>query len=141
MVSVMNDKTKSPTVLVVEDAIFVRNFVLIALRTMGITDVTEADNGKSALEELHKKPYDLVLSDWHMPEMEGIDLLKAMRADEKLQHIPFLMLTSDVSADNVRDAVESGVSDYLAKPFRHAPLIHKVKRLLQNGHQQISQSA
>ena len=125
----------------VEDAIFVRNFVLIALRTIGLTDVTEADNGKSALAELHKKPYDLILSDWHMPEMEGIELLKAVRADEKLQHIPFLMLTSDVSVENVREAVESGVSDYLAKPFRHAPLIKKVHRLLENGHQDISSSA
>ena len=137
----MDGKISNPTVLVVEDAIFVRNFVLIALRTMGITDTTEADNGKSALAELKKKPYDLILSDWHMPEMEGIDLLKAVRADESLQHIPFLMLTSDVSAENVREAVESGVSDYLAKPFRHAPLIRKVNRLLEHGHQDISQSA
>jgi len=137
----MEENTKSPTVLVAEDAIFVRNFILIALRTMGITDVTEADNGKTALEELQKKPYDLILSDWHMPEMEGIDLLRAVRTDEKLQTIPFLMLTSDVSVENVRDAVKSGVSDYLAKPFRHAPLIKKVNRLLEQGHQDISKSA
>ena len=137
----MDGNNKSPSVLVVEDAIFVRNFVIIALRTMGITHVTEADNGKSALEELQKQPMDLILSDWHMPEMEGIELLKAVRADEKLRHIPFLMLTSDVSEENVRDAVNSGVSDFLAKPFRHAPLIKKIKRLLEHGHQNISQSA
>lgn len=137
----MDEIPKSPAVLVVEDAIFVRNFVIIALRTMGITDVIEADNGKTAFEELQKRPVDLILSDWHMPEMEGIDLLKAVRADEKLQHIPFLMLTSDVSAENVSDAVKSGVSDYLAKPFRHAPLIKKVNRLLKNGHHDLSQSA
>ena len=137
----MNDQTHSPAVLVVEDAIFVRNFIMIALRTIGISNITEADNGKSALAELKKNNIDLVLSDWHMPEMEGIDLLQAMRADEKLKHIPFLMLTSDVSQDNVRDAIESGVSDFLAKPFRHAPLIQKVKRLLENGHAQLSQSA
>ena len=137
----MNDQTHSPAVLVVEDAIFVRNFIIIALRTLGISDITEADNGKSALEELHKKHIDLVLSDWHMPEMEGIDVLKAMRADDKLKNIPFLMLTSDVSQDNVRDAIDSGVSDFLAKPFRHAPLISKVKRLLKNGHHPLSQSA
>lgn len=134
----MADVPNNPAVLVVEDAIFVRNFVLIALRTMGINNVTEADNGKTALEELRKKSYDLILSDWHMPEMEGIELLKAVRSDEKLQHIPFLMLTSDVSKENVKDAVSSGVSDYLAKPFRHGPLINKVTRLLQNGHQDIS---
>ena len=137
----MEGNNKSPTVLVAEDAIFVRNFVIIALRTMGIDDVIEADNGKSALEEIQKRPVDLILSDWHMPEMEGIDLLRAVRADENLQHIPFLMLTSDVSAENVRDAVNSGVSDYLAKPFRHAPLIKKITRLLEHGHQDISQSA
>lgn len=137
----MEGNIKSPAVLVVEDAIFVRNFVIIALRTMGISDVAEADNGKSALQELQKRPFDLIMSDWHMPEMEGIELLKAVRADEKLRHIPFLMLTSDVSAENVRDAVHSGVSDYLAKPFRHAPLIKKVKRLLEHGHHDLSQSA
>ena len=137
----MDLKYSNPAILVVEDAIFVRNFVLIALRTMGLTNVTEVDNGKAALEELHKKPYDLILSDWHMPEMEGIDLLKAVRADEKMQNIPFLMLTSDVSVENVRDAVQSGVSDYLAKPFRHAPLIKKVRRLLEKGHQPISNTA
>lgn len=137
----MDLKYSNPAILIVEDAIFVRNFVLIALRTMGLTNVTEADNGKEALEALKKKPYDLILSDWHMPEMEGIELLKAVRADEKMQNIPFLMLTSDVSADNVRDAVNSGVSDYLAKPFRHAPLIKKVRRLLEHGHQPISNTA
>lgn len=137
----MDLKYSNPAILIVEDAIFVRNFVMIALRTMGMTNVTEADNGKAALEELHKKPYDLILSDWHMPEMEGIELLKAVRADENMQHIPFLMLTSDVSAENVRDAVQSGVSDYLAKPFRHAPLIKKVRRLLENGHQDMSNTA
>lgn len=137
----MNDNTHSPSVLVVEDAIFVRNFIMIALRTIGISNIIEADNGKSALEELNKNHIDIVLSDWHMPEMEGIDVLKAMRADDKLKDIPFLMLTSDVSPDNVRDAIESGVSDFLAKPFRHAPLIKKVKRLLDQGHHQLSQSA
>lgn len=137
----MDLKYSNPAILVVEDAIFVRNFVLIALRTMGLTNVVEADNGKEALEELNKNPYDLILSDWHMPEMEGIDLLKAVRADEKLQNIPFLMLTSDVSVENVRDAVQAGVSDYLAKPFRHAPLIKKVRRLLEHGHQPISNTA
>lgn len=137
----MNDQTKSPTVLVVEDAIFVRNFIMIALRTIGISKIIEADNGKSALEELNKQHIDIVLSDWHMPEMEGIDVLKAMRADEKLKDIPFLMLTSDVSPDNVTDAINSGVSDFLAKPFRHAPLIKKVNRLLEQGHHQLSQSA
>ena len=137
----MDLKYSNPAILIVEDAIFVRNFVMIALRTMGMTNVTEADNGKEALEELNKKSYDLILSDWHMPEMEGIELLKAVRADEKLQNIPFLMLTSDVSVENVRDAVNAGVSDYLAKPFRHAPLIKKVRRLLENGHQPISNTA
>lgn len=137
----MTQQILSPTVLVVEDAIFVRNFVMIALSTMGVTKIREASNGVEALEVLNKEKVDIVLSDWHMPEMEGIDLLKTMRADEKFKDIPFLMLTSDVSEDNVRDAVNSGVSDFLAKPFRHGPLISKVKRLIENGHHQLSKSA
>jgi len=136
----------SKSILIVDDAIFIRNFVIIALKTIGLTDVKEAPDGQQAWAILQNysadsKAFDLIISDWHMPNMEGIDLLKQVRASEPYKNTPFLMLTSDVSVENVRSAVKEGVSDYLAKPFRHDPLTQKVQHLLQQGHKDLSKSA
>lgn len=117
-------------VLVVDDAIFIRNFIRTALKMADITLVKEAADGREALAMCQNRRFDLIISDWHMPKMNGLELLKAIRADERLHDTPFLMLTSDVSKENVTSAVEAGVNDYLAKPFRHDPLIIKVSRLL-----------
>lgn len=125
--------TKSPQtkkVLVVDDAIFIRNFIRTALKMADIVDVKEAPDGREAFAMMQTQNFDLVISDWHMPNMNGLELLKAIRADERTQNTPFLMLTSDVSKENVTAAAKAGVNDYLAKPFRHDPLIGKVSRLL-----------
>ena len=136
----------SKSILLVDDAVFIRNFVLIALKTVGITHVKEAPDGQQAWAILQNhyndgKAFDLIISDWHMPNMDGLELLKQVRGNKQFQNIPFLMLTSDVSADNVRSAVKEGVSDYLAKPFRHDPLIQKVQHLLQEGHKNLFKTA
>lgn len=121
---------KDKKVLIVDDAAFIRNLVKNGLQLVGITQVKEAVDGRQALAALQTGRYDLIISDWHMPEMDGIDLLRKVRADDRLQHIPFLMLTSDVSAENVNEAVLMGVSAYLTKPFRNDPLLEKVEQLL-----------
>lgn len=127
----MSDSTPhNKQVLVVDDAIFIRNFIRTALKMADITNVKEAGDGREALAMCQNRQFDLIISDWHMPNMNGLELLKAIRSDDRLQAIPFLMLTSDVNKENVKAAVESGVNDYLAKPFRHDPLIMKVSRLL-----------
>ena len=136
----------SKSILLVDDAVFIRNFVIIALKTAGITNVKEAPDGQQAwaiLQNHHAdgKAFDLIISDWHMPNMDGLELLKHVRGSKAFQSTPFLMLTSDVSADNVRSAVKAGVSDYLAKPFRHDPLIQKVQHLLQEGHKNLFKTA
>jgi len=117
-------------VLVVDDAIFIRNFIKAALKMMDITDIKEASDGKEALASMQNRTFNLIISDWHMPNMNGFELLRAVRSDERLKNIPFLMLTSDVSKENVHSAISAGVNDYMAKPFRHDPLILKVSRLL-----------
>ena len=126
--SIANFKDKK--VLIVDDAAFIRTLVKNGLQLIGITQVKEAVDGRQALAALQTGRYDLIISDWHMPEMDGIDLLRKVRADDRLANIPFLMLTSDVSAENVNEAVLMGVSAYLTKPFRNDPLLEKVEQLL-----------
>ncbi|MDH5778893.1 MAG: response regulator, partial [Gammaproteobacteria bacterium] len=88
-------------VLIVDDAIFIRNFIKAALKMMEITDIREAADGKEGLASVQSQTFDLIISDWHMPNMNGYDLLCAVRKDERTKDTPFLMLTSDVSKENV----------------------------------------
>lgn len=128
--SISNFKNKK--VLVADDAAFIRNLVIRSLQVLGITHIKEAVNGRQALAALQVHHYDLIISDWHMPELDGIDLLRKVRADDRLEHIPFIMLTSDVSSESINEAVLMGVNAYLTKPFRSDPLIEKVEKLLRN---------
>ena len=77
----------------------------------------EAENGSSALDELKKEKVGLIVSDWNMPKMTGLDLLKAVRGDERLKSIPFIMVTAEGQKENVIEAVKAGVSNYVVKPF------------------------
>lgn len=122
---------KDTKVLIADDAAFIRNLVKKSLEVIGITQIKEAKDGRQALAALQTANYDLVISDLHMPEMDGIELLREVRADERMWRMPFLMLTSDMDAENVKVAVELDVSGYLAKPFRGDPLIDKVTEILQ----------
>ena len=121
---------KDKKVLVADDAAFIRNLVKKTLAVIGITQIKEAVDGRQALAALQTARYDLVISDLHMPEMDGIELLREVRADERMFKLPFLMLTSDMDSDNVKVAVELDVSGYLTKPFRGDPLIEKVTQIL-----------
>ena len=122
---------KGKKVLFADDAAFIRNLVKKTLEVIGITDVKEAADGRQALAALQTANYDLVISDLHMPEMDGIELLREVRADERMWRMPFLMLTSDMDAENVKTAAELDESGYLTKPFRGDPLIDKVTEILQ----------
>ncbi len=126
--SIANFKDKK--VLVVDHAAYTRSLVIKAIELVGITQVKEAVDGRQALAALQLKSYDLIISDWEMPEMEGIDLLRKVRADDRLQHIPFIMLTANSSSENIDEANLMGVSAFLSKPFRSDPLLEKVEKLL-----------
>ena len=121
---------KDKKVLVVDDAAFIRNLVKNGLMLIGITQVKEAVDGRQALAALQTAKYDLIVCDLHMPEMDGLELLREVKSDERMHKIPFLLLTSDVDANNVKTAVELGVNGYLTKPFRNDPLLEKVEQLL-----------
>ena len=104
-------------VLIVDDFATMRRIVRNVLKQIGFTNMIEADNGKAALKVLKKENIDLILCDWNMPEMPGIDLLKAIRSDDELKKIPFVMVTAEAQKDNIIEAVKAGVNSYIVKPF------------------------
>ena len=105
--------------LVVDDFATMRKIVKNVLRQINITNVAEAENGKMALDILKKDPadFELVVSDWIMPEMTGIDFLKACKDDEAIRKIPFVMVTAEAQKDSVLEAIKAGVDNYIVKPF------------------------
>ncbi len=107
------------SILVVDDASTMRRIVKGCFKQFGFENITEAEDGKIALAKLQspENHFDLIVSDWNMPNMMGIDLLIAVRADEKLKKIPFLMITAEARSDNVVAAAKAGVSNYIVKPF------------------------
>jgi len=121
---------KSINVLVVDDFATMRQIVKGVLKQIGFTNVIEAEDGDSALRELKKEDVGLIISDWNMPNMTGLDLLKAVRGDTKLKSIPFIMVTAEGHKENVVEAVKSGVSNYLVKPFTPETFGEKLEKVL-----------
>ena len=119
------------SVLVVDDATFIRDLVKKGLRDHfpGI-QIEEAVNGRKALQMLTRQPVDLILCDWEMPEMSGLELLTWCREQDALKIVPFIMVTSRGDKENVVQAIQAGVSDFIGKPFSNEQLITKVKKAL-----------
>lgn len=110
-------KTK---VLVVDDMLTMRKVVTKILRELGFTDIQEAVDGKEAWAKVKASeatPFGLIISDWNMPNMTGLDFLKQVRADAKLAKTPFLLVTAEAEATQVGEAIKSGVDQYVVKPF------------------------
>jgi len=104
-------------VLVVDDFATMRKIIKNVLKQISIENVLEAENGKHALTVLKNEAVDLIISDWIMPEMTGIEFLKACKADETIRKIPFIMVTAEAQKDNIMEAIKSGVDNYIVKPF------------------------
>ncbi|MCA9420235.1 MAG: chemotaxis response regulator CheY [Nitrospira sp.] len=121
-------------VLVVDDMSTMRRIVKNVLRQIGFTDIMEAENGQDALSKLKAGGFGLVVSDWNMPVMQGIDLLRAIRADEDLKTLPFLMVTAEAQKDNLIVAVQAGVSNYVVKPFTAEVLQAKLEKIFAHVH-------
>ncbi|SFC27091.1 Response regulator receiver domain-containing protein [Marinospirillum celere] len=126
---------KKIRLLTIDDDKFIRHLVLKTLRSQYSSfEVMEADNGRRGQAMLQRHSFDLVLCDWEMPEMNGLELLKWVRSEENLKDQPFILVTSLDSKDNVVQAVEAGVDDYIAKPFTPEQLFNKVmKQLIKSG--------
>ena len=116
--------------LVVDDFSTMRRIVRNLLKELGYTEVEEADDGSTALALLKGEKFDFVISDWNMPNMTGIDLLKAMRADDQLRHLPLLMITAEAKKENIVEAAQAGANGYIVKPFTAATLDEKLTKIL-----------
>jgi two-component system chemotaxis response regulator CheY len=115
--SVLNSLDKNMPILVVDDFSTMRRIVKTCLRQLGFENITEAEDGKIALEKMELNEFKLVISDWNMPNMMGIDLLKSVRANEKYKNVPFVLVTAEGQKENVIEAAKAGVSNYVVKPF------------------------
>jgi two-component system chemotaxis response regulator CheY len=115
--------------LVVDDFSTMRRIVRNLLKELGFTNVDEAEDGVVALQKLKSEPYDFIVSDWNMPNMTGIDLLKAIRADAALKHLPVLMVTAEAKKENIIAAAQAGASGYVVKPFTAATLDEKLNKI------------
>jgi two-component system chemotaxis response regulator CheY len=117
-------------ILIAEDFATMRRIIKNVLRQAGYQQIVEADDGATALRKLKSDDIGLVVADWNMPNMTGLDLLKAMRNDDTLKHIPFLMVTAEAKKDNIIEAIQSGASNYLVKPFTPDMLREKIDQIL-----------
>lgn len=119
-------------ILVVDDFATMRRIIKNVLRQIGFTDITEADDGKAAIKQLKAEKYDLVLSDWNMPGMSGLELLNEVRADAELKGLPFVMITAEAKKENIIEAVKAGVTSYVVKPFTAETVGEKLKKIFDN---------
>ena len=116
-------------VLIVDDAATMRRIVKGLLHELGFKNMREAVDGSTALEELKRKKADLVVSDWNMPVMTGIELLKAIKADGDLKSVPVLMVTAEAKKENIVEALQAGVINYIVKPFNAKTLEEKMNKI------------
>lgn len=116
-------------ILVVDDMAIMRRVAKNILKKLGFANIEEAENGQEALQKLRVGTYDFVLSDWNMPVMTGIDMLRVIRADEKLKAIPVLMITAEAQQVNVVEAIQAGVSNYIVKPITAETMQEKLEQI------------
>ncbi len=116
-------------ILVVDDFATMRRIIKNILRQLGYKNIEEADDGATALPMLKAQHFDMIVSDWNMPKMSGLELLKAVRADPQLSALPFLMVTAEAQKENVIEAVKAKVSNYIIKPFTAETLAEKLAKI------------
>ncbi len=116
-------------ILVVDDMVTMRRIVKNILKQLGFANVDEAENGQEALQKLRTDTFGFVVSDWNMPVMTGIDMLRAIRADEKIKATPVLMVTAEAQQSNLVEAVQVGVNNYVVKPFTAETLQEKITKI------------
>ncbi|HDM75865.1 MAG TPA: response regulator [Deltaproteobacteria bacterium] len=120
---------KNMTVLVVDDFSTMRRINKNILKELGFKNILEADDGTTALEVLENNKVDLIISDWNMPKMTGLEFLKKVRASAEYKDIPFLMVTAEAQKENIIEAVKAKVSNYIVKPFTAQTLSEKIEKI------------
>ena len=122
---------KDMKILIVDDFSTMRRIIKNLLRDLGFTNTSEADDGVTALPMLQSGNFDFLVTDWNMPGMTGIDLLKEVRADDRLKDMPILMVTAEAKRDQIVEAAQAGVNGYVVKPFTAAVLKEKIEKIFE----------
>ncbi|MGL4734660.1 MAG: chemotaxis response regulator CheY [Enterovibrio sp.] len=122
---------KNMKILVVDDFSTMRRIVKNLLRELGYTNIIEADDGTTAMPILRKGDVDFVITDWNMPGMQGLDLLKNIRSDAALKHLPVLMITAEAKRDQIIAAAQAGVNGYIVKPFTSGTLKERLDKIFE----------
>ncbi len=122
---------KNMSILIVDDFSTMRRIIKNLLRDLGFTNTSEADDGQTALPMLQTGKFDFLVTDWNMPGMQGIDLLKAVRADPELASMPVLMVTAESKKDQIVEAAQAGVNGYVVKPFTAQTLKEKIDKIFE----------
>ncbi|HEX4937665.1 MAG TPA: chemotaxis response regulator CheY [Candidatus Kapabacteria bacterium] len=122
---------KNMKILIVDDFSTMRRIIKNLLRDLGFTNTQEADDGSSALPLLKASDFDFLITDWNMPGMTGIDLLKAVRSDDKLKSLPVLMVTAEAKREQIIEAAQAGVNGYVVKPFTAQALKEKIEKIFE----------
>ncbi|MBN2706400.1 MAG: chemotaxis response regulator CheY [Deltaproteobacteria bacterium] len=120
---------KNMKIIIVDDFSTMRRIIKNILRQLGFNNVQEADDGATAWPKIQSEPFDLVITDWNMPKMSGLELLKNIRGDENLKNIPVLMVTAEALKENIIEAVKAGVSNYIIKPFTAETMQEKLQKI------------
>ncbi|AMO36841.1 chemotaxis protein CheY [Thauera humireducens] len=121
--------------LVVDDFSTMRRIVRNLLKELGFTNVDEAEDGAIALQKLNSGQFDFVVTDWNMPNMDGLTLLQTIRRSPHLKHLPVLMITAEAKKENIIAAAQAGASGYIVKPFTAATLSEKMQKIFEKmGH-------
>jgi two-component system chemotaxis response regulator CheY len=122
---------KNIKILIVDDFPTMRRIIKNLLRDLGFNNTAEADDGNTALPMLQAGGFDLLITDWNMPGMQGIDLLKHVRADDKLNGLPVIMVTAEQKREQIEEAVQAGVNGYVVKPFTTRTLKEKLDKIFE----------
>ncbi|NQD38018.1 chemotaxis protein CheY [Permianibacter sp. IMCC34836] len=122
---------KNMKILIVDDFSTMRRIIKNLLRDLGFTNTSEADDGATALPMLQNGNFDFLITDWNMPGMQGIDLLKTVRADPNLNTLPVLMVTAEAKREQIVEAAQSGVNGYIVKPFTAQTLEEKINKIFE----------
>ena len=120
---------KNMKIIVVDDFSTMRRIIKNILRQLELNNVQEADDGATAWPKIQSEPFDLVITDWNMPKMSGLELLKNIRNDDNLKDIPVLMVTAEALKENIIEAVKAGVSNYIIKPFTAETMQEKLEKI------------
>ncbi len=127
----MAEINKDMRVLIVDDFSTMRRIIKNIMRQLGYNNIVEADDGTTAWEILNKDKIDFIISDWNMPKMTGIELLRKVRSSEEFADMPFLMVTAEAQQENIIEAVQAKVSNYIVKPFTAETLGQKIDKIFE----------